>query len=45
MRSPVAKHWIVNSSPLIVLAKVGQVNLLPAIADEVHVPRTVDEAW
>ena len=43
MRSPVAERWIVNASPLIVLAKVGQLDLLSAIADEVRVPRGVAE--
>ena len=32
---------MVNASPLIVLAKVGQINLLSAIAGEIVIPRAV----
>lgn len=35
------KRWVVNASPLIVLAKVGQAELLLSLADEVTIPRQV----
>lgn len=34
-------RWVVNASPLIVLAHAGQANLLFALADEIVVPRAV----
>ncbi len=34
-------RWVVNASPLIVLAKIGQVDLLTALADEIAVPDAV----
>lgn len=36
-----AERWIINASPLIVLAKVGQTQLLMTLADEVIVPDAV----
>ena len=35
------ERWVVNASPLIVLAKVGQINLLSAIAGKTAIPRAV----
>jgi len=35
------ERWVVNASPLIVLAKVGHQGLLTALADEVVVPQAV----
>jgi predicted nucleic acid-binding protein len=40
----VAEHWAVNASPLIVLAHIGQQDLLPALADQVVVPDAVATA-
>jgi predicted nucleic acid-binding protein len=37
----VAERWVVNASPIIVLAGSGQENLLLELADEVVVPRAV----
>ena len=34
-------HVVANASPLILLTKVGQLELLPAIASRVDVPRAV----
>lgn len=36
-----SRRWVVNASPLIVLAKIGQVGLLPALADEITIPDAV----
>jgi predicted nucleic acid-binding protein len=36
-----AERWVVNASPLIVLAKVGHAHLLSALTDEIAVPQTV----
>lgn len=36
-----SEHWVANASPLIVLARVGQLGLLAALADEVVIPRAV----
>jgi predicted nucleic acid-binding protein len=36
-----AERWIVNASPLIVLAKVGMAELLVSIPDSLGVPRVV----
>jgi predicted nucleic acid-binding protein len=36
-----AERWVVNASPLIVLAKVGHAHLLSALTDEIVVPQTV----
>lgn len=37
------ERWVLNASPLIVLACVGQEHLFEALADEVVVPRAVAE--
>jgi len=37
----VTEQWVLNASPLIVLARVGQEHLLHTLADEVVVPRAV----
>lgn len=36
-----AERWIINASPLIVLAKVKQTKLLSALTDEAVIPRAV----
>jgi predicted nucleic acid-binding protein len=36
-----AERWIVNASPLIVLAKIDHQHLLTPLADELIVPQTV----
>ena len=36
-----AKRWIINASPLIVLAIVGQIGLFTALADEIVIPDAV----
>ncbi|MBN2003803.1 MAG: DUF3368 domain-containing protein [Anaerolineae bacterium] len=35
------EHWVLNASPLIVLAQVGRADLFEALADTVVVPRAV----
>jgi len=37
----VAERWVVNASPLILLSKVGQAELLVRLPDEVFVPQAV----
>jgi len=37
----VIERWVLNASPLIVLAHIGREDLLFALADEVVVPRAV----
>jgi predicted nucleic acid-binding protein len=37
----VSEHWVVNASPLIVLARAGQLGLLALLADEVVIPQAV----
>jgi len=39
----VAERWVLNASPLIVLARVGQEHLFQALADEIAIPRAVTE--
>ena len=41
MKWNMAEQWVVNASPLIVLAKIGMLDLLGQLADEVVVPRAV----
>ena len=45
MRSPkksaVAENWILDASPLIVLARIGHEDLFFALADQVVIPRAV----
>lgn len=36
-----AENWILNASPLIVLARIGQEELILTLADQVVVPRAV----
>ncbi|MBU0705475.1 MAG: DUF3368 domain-containing protein [Chloroflexi bacterium] len=38
-----AERWVLNASPLIVLARIGQEHLLQSLADEVVVPHAVIE--
>jgi len=37
----VAERWVLNASPVIVLARIGQEKLLLELADQVVIPRTV----
>jgi predicted nucleic acid-binding protein len=37
----VPEHWVLNASPLIVLARIGQEGLFQALAEQVVVPRAV----
>jgi predicted nucleic acid-binding protein len=39
----VSERWVLNASPIIVLARVGQEHLFEALADEVVIPRAVAE--
>jgi hypothetical protein len=39
----VAEHWVLNASPLIVLARVGLEGLPLSLAEQVVVPRQVVE--
>lgn len=36
-----AERWVINASPLIVLAKIEHLHLIPALADEFVIPDTV----
>lgn len=36
-----AKRWVINASPLIVLGKIGQIGLLTDLADEIAIPDAV----
>ena len=36
-----AKRWVINASPLIVLAKIGQIGLLTTLANEIVIPDAV----
>ena len=36
-----AKRWVINASPLIVLANIGQIGLLTTLADEIVIPDAV----
>ena len=36
-----AEYWVLNASPLIVLARIGRENLLPALADQIVIPQAV----
>ncbi len=37
----VPNRWVINASPLILLGKVEQIQLLGALAGEIAVPRAV----
>jgi len=37
------ERWVLNASPIIVLARVGQEHLFDALTDELVVPRAVAE--
>jgi predicted nucleic acid-binding protein len=39
----VARHWAVNASPIILLAKVGQISLLVDLPDRVLIPAGVGQ--
>lgn len=36
-----ARQWVVNASPIITLAKIGRINLLPQLCDEMVIPQGV----
>lgn len=36
-----SRRWVVNASPLIVLGKIGQLELLGSLAESIVVPRSV----
>lgn len=36
-----SNRWVVNASPLILLAKVGRIDLLPKLAAELVIPASV----
>lgn len=38
-----SRHWVVDASPIILLAKTGHLDLLPATADELLIPKAVAE--
>ena len=38
-----SRHWVVDASPIILLAKTGHLDLLPASADELLIPKAVAE--
>jgi predicted nucleic acid-binding protein len=37
----VSERWVVNASPLIALGRIGRLDLLAALADEVVIPEDV----
>jgi predicted nucleic acid-binding protein len=37
----VAEHWVINASPVILLAKAGVIDLLPRVCDELVIPFSV----
>lgn len=38
-----SRHWVADASPIILLAKTGHLDLLPASADELLIPEAVAE--
>jgi len=42
-KSRIAEQWVINASPLIALARVGQVELLKRLPKRAVVPRAVEE--
>jgi predicted nucleic acid-binding protein len=42
-KSPVAEQWVINASPVIALARVGQLELLTHLPKRVALPRAVAE--
>ena len=38
-----SNKWVVNASPLILLAKVGQIELLPRLTEHLVIPASVVE--
>jgi hypothetical protein len=40
-KPPVAERWVVNASPVIALARIGQVELLTALPKQAVIPRAV----
>jgi predicted nucleic acid-binding protein len=37
----VPRRWVVNASPLIILGKIGQLSLLPQLAEALVIPTAV----
>lgn len=35
------KRWVVNASPIISLTKIGRIDLLPKLCDELIIPQGV----
>jgi len=42
-KSPVAERWVINASPVIALARVGQVDLLTRLPQQCIIPQAVVE--
>lgn len=42
-KSPIAEQWVVNASPVIALARIGQVELLTRLPKQTIIPRAVVE--
>jgi predicted nucleic acid-binding protein len=42
-KSPLADRWVINASPVIALARVGQVDLLTLLPEQVVLPQAVAE--
>ena len=36
-----SRHWVVDASPVILLAKIGRSDLLPGCAEELLIPEVV----
>jgi predicted nucleic acid-binding protein len=41
MNSPVGRRWVVNASPIILLARIDQASLLDQLASEIMIPSEV----
>jgi predicted nucleic acid-binding protein len=42
-KSPIAENWVVNSSPVIALGRVGQVELITRLPQKAIIPQAVKE--
>lgn len=42
-KSPVAEKWVVNASPVIALARVGQADLLTRLPEQAVIPQAVEQ--
>ena len=40
-KSPIAERWVINASPVIALARIGQVELLTRLPEQAVIPRAV----